>query len=250
MKQSTFFIFLVLTFLVSSSLQAQTAREIIDRANNKMQGASNKAEMQMRIVRPNWTREITMKSWVVGTEYSLVLIQAPARDKGAAFLKRKKELWNWQPTIDRVIKMPPSMMMQSWMGSDFTNDDLVRESSIVEDYTHRIVKDTTIGDYNAWKVELLPKEEAAVVWGRIEAYIDQSDYLQLLFKYYDEDDYLVNTMILSEVKNLGGRMIPSKLEMIPAENPEQKTVIIYKDMEFDMGNSEAFFSIQNMKRVR
>ncbi len=235
---------------IASGSMAQTAREIIDRANDKMQGESNAAEMVMKIVRPTWTREITMKSWARGTEYSLVLVTAPARDKGSAFLKRKNELWNWQPTIDRVIKMPPSMMMQSWMGSDFTNDDLVKESSVVDDYNHRIVEDTTIGEYQVWKIELIPKEDAAVVWGRIEAYIDKSDYLQLLFKYYDEDDYLINTMVLSDVKNLGGRMIPSKLEMIPAENPDQKTVIIYKSMEFDNNLPESFFSIQNMKRVR
>ncbi|MAE84642.1 MAG: outer membrane lipoprotein-sorting protein [Flammeovirgaceae bacterium] len=229
---------------------AQTAREIIDKADKRMQGESNTAEMQMKIVRPTWTREISMKSWAMGTEYSLVLITAPARDKGAAFLKREKELWNWQPTIDRVIKMPPSMMMQSWMGSDFTNDDLVKESSIVQDYDHEILKDTTIGEYKAWKILMTPKEEAAVVWGKIEAYIDQGDYLQLLFKYYDEDDYLINTMVLSEMKEMGGRVVPSRLEMIPAENPDQKTVIIYNSLEFDTGIKPDFFSIQNMKRVR
>lgn len=241
---------LIIMLLASVFANGQTAREIIDRANDKMQGTSNTAEMEMQIVRPSWTREMSMKSWVRGTDYSLVLITGPARDKGAAFLKRKRELWNWQPTIDRVIKMPPSMMMQSWMGSDFTNDDLVKESSIVEDYEHTIVEDTTLDGYDAWKIALIPKEEAAVVWGKIVAYIDKADYLQLFFKYYDEDGYLINTMRLSEVKNLGGRMIPSKLEMIPAENPEQKTVVIYKSMEFDTDVPESFFSIQNMKRIR
>jgi len=242
--------FWFLSVIFSVSAFGQTAKEIIDKANQKMQGESNTAEMEMKIVRPSWTREITMKSWTRGTKYSLVLILSPARDKGAAFLKREKELWNWQPTIDRVIKMPPSMMLQSWMGSDFTNDDLVKESSVVEDYTHEIIKDTTMNGYEAWKINLIPKEDAPVVWGKIEAYIDKSDYLQLLFKYYDEDGYLINTMVLSDVKDLGGRMIPSKMEMIPAEHPDQKTVIIYKAMEFNTDIPEAFFSIQSMKRVR
>lgn len=241
---------LIFSLFLTISANGQTATEIIDRANQNMQGESNRAEMEMQIVRPTWTREISMKSWSKGTEYSLVLITAPARDKGAAFLKRDKELWNWQPTINRVIKMPPSMMTQSWMGSDFTNDDLVKESSIVEDYDHELVKDTLIGGCQVWKIELTPKEDAAVVWGKIEAYIEKDVYLQLLFKYYDEDGFLINTMILSDIKEMGGRMIPARMEMIPAENPSQKTVIIYHDIQFDLGFDESFFSIQKMKNVR
>ncbi|WP_421878118.1 outer membrane lipoprotein-sorting protein [Marinoscillum sp.] len=246
MRRLFFCLLAVMTF----QLSAQTATEIIQKANDKMQGESNFAVMEMQIVRPTWTREISMKSWARGTDYSLVLITAPARDKGAAFLKRDKELWNWQPTIDRVIKMPPSMMMQSWMGSDFTNDDLVKESSIVEDYTHELMKDTTIRGYEAWKIVMTPKEEAAVVWGKIEAYIDQKDFLQLLFKYYDEDGYLINTMVLSDMKEMDGRVVPTRMEMIPAENPDQKTVVIYNSLEFNTDIKPEFFSIQNMKRIR
>ena len=240
----------MLLVVLSVPTFGQTAEEIIKKANDKMTGESNSSEMVMKIIRPDWTREIEIKSWAKGTEKSLVLITAPARDNGTAFLKREKELWNWQPTINRVIKMPPSMMMQSWMGSDFTNDDLVRESSIVEDYKHELLKDTVIQGRNAWKIALIPKENAPVVWGKIEAYIEKTDYLQLLFKYYDEDGYLVNTMVLSDIKNIGGRVIPTKMEMIPAENPDQKTMIIYENMQFDISIDDAFFSIQNMKRVR
>ncbi len=240
----------ILLMVLSVPTFGQTAEEIIKKANDKMTGESNSSEMVMKIIRPDWTREIEIKSWAKGTEKSLVLITAPARDDGTAFLKRDKELWNWQPTINRVIKMPPSMMMQSWMGSDFTNDDLVRESSIVEDYEHELLKDTVIQGRNAWKIALIPKENAPVVWGKIEAYIEKTDYLQLLFKYYDEDGYLVNTMVLSDIKNIGGRVIPTKMEMIPAENPDQKTMIIYKNMQFEISIDDAFFSIQNMKRVR
>ena len=240
----------MLLVVLSVPTFGQTAEEIIKKANDKMTGESNSSEMVMKIIRPDWTREIEIKSWAKGTEKSLVLITAPARDNGTAFLKREKELWNWQPTINRVIKMPPSMMMQSWMGSDFTNDDLVRESSIVEDYKHELLKDTVIQGRSAWKIALIPKENAPVVWGKIEAYIEKTDYLQLLFKYYDEDGYLVNTMVLSDIKNIGGRVIPTKMEMIPAENPDQKTMIIYENMQFDISIDDAFFSIQNMKRVR
>lgn len=230
--------------------QAQTANEIIQRVDEKMRGTSNKSEMKMTIVRPDWKREVTMKGWSLGTEYSLILITGPARDKGQAFLKRDNEMWNWQPSIDRVVKLPPSMMLQSWMGSDFTNDDLVKESSIVNDYTHSLGKDSVIDGSSVYKVVLTPKPDAPVVWGKIVCYVEKKEYNQLLVKYFDEDDYLVNTMVLSDIRDMGGRILPTKLEMIPADNPKQKTVIEYLNQEFNIGLKEDFFSMQNMKRVR
>lgn len=227
-----------------------TALEIIEKADEKMRGTSNRSEMTMEIIRPEWSRKVKMKGWARGTKFSLILITAPARDKGMSTLKRDKEIWNWQPSIDRVVKLPPSMMMQSWMGSDFTNDDLVKESSIVHDYTHQLLGDTTIYERETYKIQLIPKENAAVVWGEIHAYITKEEYIELLIKYFDEDGYLINTMILSDIREVGGRTIPTILEMIPAENPKNKTVITYQDIEFDVDIKESYFSIQNMKRVR
>jgi len=236
--------------LITSFLYAQDASEIIKKVDQKMRGNSSSSNMTMKIVRPDWSREISMKGWSMGTDFSLILITAPARDQGTAFLKRDKELWNWQPTIDRVIKLPPSMMTQSWMGSDFTNDDLVKESSIVNDYNHFIRGDSTITGRDAWKIELIPKEGAPVVWGRILIYVSKDDDIELLIKYYDEDDFLINTMILSDIREMGGRVIPARLDMIPAENPEHRTVIHYNDIQFDIGISEDFFSIKKMKLIR
>ncbi len=229
---------------------AQTATEIIQRVDDKMRGTSNKSEMKMTIVRPDWKREVTMKGWSLGTEYSLILITGPARDKGQAFLKRDNEMWNWQPSIDRVVKLPPSMMLQSWMGSDFTNDDLVKESSIVNDYTHSLEKDSIINGASVYKIVLTPKPNAPVVWGKVVCYVEKKEYNQLLVKYYDEDNYLVNTMVLSEIREMGGRLLPTKLEMIPHDNPKQRTIIEYLNQEFNIGLKESFFSMQNMKRVR
>lgn len=236
--------------LVSFTVNAQSAKEIIKMVDDKMQGESNKAEMRMTIVRPDWKREITMKSWAKGRDMSLILITGPARDKGTSTLKRKKELWNWQPSIDRTIKLPPSMMLQSWMGSDFTNDDLVRESSIVNDYTHELGEDTVVNNYDCYKIIMTPKPDAPVVWGKLVVYVEKVELNQLLVYYYDEDAFLVNTMKLSEVKNMDGRNIPTRMEMIPAEEPENMTVIEYLVMDFDIDISDNFFSIQNMKRVR
>ena len=169
------------------TIKAQTATEVITKADAKMQGKTNRGMMIMTIIRPKWTREISMKVWAKGVDYSMVLITEPSRDKGTGTLKRERELWSWQPSIDRIIKMPPSMMMQSWMGSDFTNDDLVNQSSMVVDYSHEFISDTIIGNYDCWKIAMYPKEDAAVVWGKLEAYISKNDYFQLMIKYFDED---------------------------------------------------------------
>lgn len=243
-------IIVIIFILINFAAAGQTATEIIEKADDKMQGKSNKSEMKMTIVRPDWKREVTMKAWALGREYSLILITGPARDKGQAFLKRKNEMWNWQPSIDRVVKLPPSMMLQSWMGSDFTNDDLVRESSVVEDYTHALGPDSLIDGLPVYRIILTPKPAAPVVWGRIVAFIDKKEFNQHLVRYYDEDGILVNTLTLSDIRNIGGRILPTRMEMVPSENPRQKTVIEYQNLEFDIGIKEDFFSMQNMKRVR
>ncbi|HAS40959.1 MAG TPA: outer membrane lipoprotein-sorting protein [Microscillaceae bacterium] len=233
-----------------TSLQAQNATEIVKKANEKLQGKTSQGVMTMTIIRPKWRRTVEMKSWAKGDDYSLILIKKPARDQGSGYLKRTREMWNWLPKVGRVVKMPPSMMNQSWMGSDFTNDDLVRQSSIVNDYTHKILGTETIEGRSCYKILLTPKPNAPVVWGKVEIWISKKDFLQLQSKMYDEDGYLVNTMRGSKIKNLGGRTIPSKMEMIPADKPNQKTVLEYKSMVFDKPIGNGFFSVQNLKRVR
>lgn len=215
-----------------------------------MRGKTSAGEMKMKIIRPSWSREITMKSWTKGETLALILITGPARDKGTAFLKRNKEIWNWQPSIDRVIKLPPSMMMQSWMGSDFTNDDLVQESSVIKDYTHRLIGAEKIADRDCYKIELSPKEEAAVVWGKVICWIDKKDFIEMKVECYDEDGYLVNTLYGKQIKPLGGKILASILEVVPADEPGHKTIIEYLHLEFDQTIDDNFFSQQNMKRVK
>ncbi|MFT5764662.1 MAG: outer membrane lipoprotein-sorting protein [Saprospiraceae bacterium] len=227
-----------------------TGKEILQKADEKVRGKTSQAEIKMTIVRPKYTREVVMKSWSSTDDYSLILVTSPARDKGTAFLKREKEMWNWQPTIDRVIKMPPSMMTQSWMGSDFTNDDLVRESSIVKDYTSAILESEVIEGYDCYKIRLIPKPEAPVVWGKVITWISKEEYMQLKTEFYDEDDYLVNTMKGKNIKEIGGKLLPAVLEVIPADEEGNKTMIEYLSLDFDKPIEASFFSIQNMKRVR
>lgn len=244
---------MLLTMLFAGLAYTQsdlTAKEIVEKADQKLRGESSYAEIKMTIVRPTWTREVTMKSWSLGNEYSLILITAPPRDKGTAFLKRGNEIWNWQPTIDRTIKMPPSMMSQSWMGSDFTNDDLVRESSTVTDYNHKKIGSETINSRECYKLELTPKEGAPVVWGKVLLWIDKKEFMQMKVEFYDEDDFLVNTMYGKNVKTLGGKTLPGTMEVIPADKPDQKTVLEYLELQFDIKVNESFFSIANMKKIK
>lgn len=230
--------------------ETQDAKDIVEKSDKHLRGNTSYAEMTMKIVRPDWSREISLKSWSKGRDLALILITAPARDKGAAFLKRGNEVWNWMPSIERVIKIPPSMMSQSWMGSDFTNDDLVKESSIVEDYTHKLVGDSTILGRECYKIELIPKPDAPVVWGKILLWIAKTDYLQLRIEFYDEDGKLMNIMEMSKVQMMGDRLIPTHMEMIPADEPNHKTILEYQAVEFDKPIDDSFFSEQNMKRVR
>ena len=241
----------IITFLLAPTLSTngQEALEIIKKVDQKQRGDYSEQEMKMTIQRPEWERSISLKSWSKGTKFSLILITAPAKEKGQVFLKRDNEMWNWVPSIERMIKIPPSMMMQSWMGSDFTNDDLVRESSIVNDYHHQLVGEEEIDGAICWKLQLKPKEDAPVVWGKIIAWIDK-DYNQRKVEYYDEDEYLVNIMNLKNIKMMDDREIPTRWEMIPADEEGNMTLIELIDAKFDKPIPESYFSQQNMKRVR
>jgi outer membrane lipoprotein-sorting protein len=232
-----------------SYAQAQSAQEIVQKSLDLVQGASSSATFRMAIVRPAWTRELKIKSWSLGTDYGLILVVDPARDKGTAFLKRGNELWNWQPRIERSIKMPPSMMLQSWMGSDFTNDDLVRQSSIVEDYTHRLLREESIDGRSCYVIELVPRPGAPVVWGKVLAWITKTGFMTLKNEFYDEDGQLVNTMTGSQIRRMGDRDLPTMLEVTPADEEGHKTIITYESLQFDIPINDAFFSIQNMKSV-
>lgn len=242
---------IALTFLsLASTAQTADIKEIVKKADEKLRGTSSIGEVTMTIQRPSWERTLSMKNWTLGTEYSLILITAPAKEKGQVFLKRESEMWNWLPSIDRMIKIPPSMMMQSWMGSDFTNDDLVKESSIVKDYTHKLVGQETIENYPCYKVELIPLEDAPVVWGKVYMWISQDEFLWLKAEFFDEDGFLVNTEILTDVKKMDDRIIPTRMEMIPADKEGHKTIMTFDNIDFEVPIKDSFFSIQNMKRIR
>lgn len=245
---------LILIFLsgnIHAFSQENTATEIVRKADEKFNGEkSGMSVMEMNVVRPAWERTIEFKNWSLGRENALTLITAPARDKGQTFLKKGQEMWNWNPSINRLIKLPPSMMSQGWMGSDYTNDDILKESSAVNDYTHSIEGEEALGERLCYRIRLTAKPEAPVVWGHQIWWIDKKDLLILKTELYDEDGYLVRTELGSEIKAMDGRMIPTLLELIPAGEKGNKTIVRIKDIRFNVPLSESFFSQQNMRRVR
>lgn len=236
-------------FLAPLLLATETGLDVVTKMDQKLKGKSSKVESKITIVRPTYSKEMTMVSWTKGKDYSMTYIISPKRDQGSTFLNRKKEVWSYTPSIERIIKLPPSMMSQNWMGTDFTNDDLVKQSSIVSDYTHKIVGSETLEGYDCYKIAMTPKETAAVVWGKVLIWVDKTEYMQMKSEYYDEDGYLVNTLVGKSPKDFDGKLLPSIMEMIPADKPGNKTIMTTVSMKFDIPVDESFFTNRNMKSV-
>jgi outer membrane lipoprotein-sorting protein len=229
--------------------QNEDAREILQKAEDNMRGDASYTELTMLMERPRSKREISMKSWSLGEDYSLILITAPARDKGTAYLKREKEIWNYFPGIDRTLKMPPSMMSQSWMGSDFTNDDLVRGTSTVDDYSHTLLRTDIIDEHECFVLELIPKPDAPIVYDKVIYWVSKTYYLPVKVENYDEFGELASTLRFRDIKNMGGRIIPAIMEMVPATKSGHKTVITTIKADFKINLNENWFSLQNLTNV-
>jgi outer membrane lipoprotein-sorting protein len=243
---------LVLDILSIFSVGAQnpTATEIVEKADNLLHGECSYAEMEMQIIRPSWSRILRFNAWTKGDDYSLIYITFPQREKGQRFLKRSREMWNYVPAIDQMIKIPPGMMMQSWMGSDLTNNDLVNAASIVKDYDHKILRKETLRDRECYVIEMIPHKEAQVVWRKVITWISTTDFLNLRNEYYDEAYKLVNEEILDEIEDVGDRTIPTRYTVIPANEEGHQTIIKFEKINIGAEIEESFFSIQNMKRMR
>ena len=215
-----------------------------------MRGNTMSGVMSIKTVRPTWSREMRIHIWLKGNDYAMILVKSPDKDKGITYLKRRKEVWNWMPVLEKTIKLPPSMMAQSWMGTDYSNDYLVKQSSLTLDFDNAVEKDSTIDSHLCWKVILTPKENAAVVWGKVILFIDKKNYLQLRNEYYDEDGTLLNIVSTSKIQRMGGRLIPTVFEMVPTDKAGNKTIITYESVEFDRGLEDAFFTTTSMKQLR
>jgi outer membrane lipoprotein-sorting protein len=227
---------------------AVDATAIVDRVDRLLRGDSSEGELTMAVVTRRWTRTLTMTVWSEGTDKALIKVTAPPKEAGTATLKAGSEIWNYLPKIDRTIRVPTSMMMASWMGSHFTNDDLVKESQLVRDY------DITLGFAGArdgvevWEFALAPRPAAAVVWGRIVLEVRQRDLMPTWAKYYGDDGALKRTVTFSEYRTMGERLVPSRVAVTPADKLDESTVITYKRLAFDVRLPEDTFSLGALKR--
>lgn len=236
--------------LAAPPIHAQTAREIIDRVDRLLRGESSRGRVTMEITTEHWSRSLEMEVWSLGVDHSLVRVEAPAREAGTATLKAGQEVWNYLPRVDRTIKVPPSLMMGSWMGSHFTNDDLVKESRIVDDYDFEIAFEGEREGVDVWEFVLTPHPEAPVVWGRVEEQVRKADLMPTWIRYYDDDGKLVRTMTFSGYQTMGGRLVPATMLVIPADKPDELTSLTYHELEFDIALDESFFSLRNLRSRR
>lgn len=233
--------------VMPAMLRAQSARDIVEHVDRMTRGASSRAEMVMEVVTTHWSRSLELKVWSLGTDYALVRVLSPRKEAGTATLMVKNEVWNYLPRVDRTIKVPPSLMMGSWMGSHLTNDDLVKESQLITDYD---IRTAFTGDRNGvpvWEFRLTPKPDAAVVWGRIVMQVRRGDSLPVWMKYFDDQGTLARTIRFSEYRVFDGRRIPARFTVEPADKPHEHTTLRYESLSFDVGLTPAFFSLRNLR---
>ncbi len=244
-KFSLTFCTILLTALITI---AQTAEDIIKKSEDLIKGKSAHGVIEMTIETEDYTRTLKMESWWEGNEKALIVIQSPKKEEGNKTLKIGNEMWNYLKNTETTIKIPPSMMLQSWNGSDFTNDDLVRESNLSKDYNQKIVGEEKVEGAMCWKILLEPKPDAPVVWGKLYYWVRQKDNLPAVIEYYDEKGKLIRYLSYSDIKKFGDRMMPSTWTMHNEVEKDRSTTINIISMQFDINISPRKFSFQELER--
>ncbi len=222
-------------------------RDIIDKVDRIMRGDSSYGVAEMVISTKRWERSKTIEIWSEGTEKALIRILKPRKEAGVATLKIDTDIWNYLPKISRTIRIPSSMMMASWMGSHFTNDDLVKESRLVDDYTIKVTFEGLREGAEIWEFSLTPHPDAPVVWGAIEFVIRKRDLMPVKANYYDEKGSLKRTVTYSEYKKMGDRLVPAVMKLVPADKPEEFTQITYTKLAFNMKHPSDTFSLASLR---
>ena len=238
----------VVTPAVAADSDVALIEELLKATDDMARGESSYAVIEMHVKTDRYERTMVMEAWSEGTEKTLIRIKEPAKDAGISTLKVDDNMWNYLPNIERTIKIPPSMMLQPWMGSDFTNDDLVKQSSAVDDYTHRVLRTEVLNGAASYVIESIPKPDAAVVWGKILYWIRQADTIPLKQYYYNERNELVRVLTFSDVGPMGGRTIPTKWEMRPVNDPGHATVIVVKAARYDQPIDDERFTQRNLQK--
>ena len=239
-------------FLLSSSgmgVEAQDAQAIVQASFDYWRGKASVGTVAMIIHRPDWERHMTIKAWTKGQSDSIVVVTAPAKDKGNGTLKKGKEMWIYNPKVNRVIKVPPSMMSQAWMGSDFSNDDLAKSDSILDDYTHTLIDTEAHEGKKVYVIKSMPKPTAPVVWGMQRLKV-REDHILLQEEFYDEDLELVKAMTGSQIQMIDDRLFPKVWRMQKADVEDEYTELIYQELEFSDDLPDNLFTLTNLRNPR
>ena len=249
---------LLLISLVFFSLSAQPmaaqaetldAKNLIRAAMNHWRGLTSFSDMTLTVHRRDWQREMSMLAWTKGEKTSLVRVVEPRRDAGNGSLIKDQNMWSYSPKINRIIKIPSSMMNQSWMGSDFSNKDISKSTDIIEQYDHRLIKTESIEGLLYYSIESIPHEDAAIVWGR-EVLVVREDFVMIRHEFWDQDDILVKTMNALEVAPMGGRNLATRLRMSRADKPDEWTEIIINRIDFDVALADSLFTQSSLRNPR
>lgn len=241
----------VLALMLSFSLPAQDidAKTLIRKAMEHWRGVTSHSDMTMTIHRPNWERTMSMQAWSEGEKLSLVRVTEPKKDAGNGTLLNDTNMWTYTPKINRIIKVPSSMMAQSWMGSDFSNRDISKSTDIIDQYDHELTAREEIDGHTHYTITSIPHEDAAVVWGK-EVLVVRDDYVLIRQEYWDQDDVLVKTMVAGEIVEMGGRPVARTLRMGEVEEPDEWTEMITNDIAFDIDVPANTFTLSNLRNPR
>jgi outer membrane lipoprotein-sorting protein len=222
------------------------ASDIVRRIDALYRSDSSKALVEMEIITPHWQRTLKMRAWSLGMNRTFIRILEPKKEEGIATLRIGNEMWNYLPKVNKVMKIPPSMMMSSWMGSDFTNDDLVKEFTFFESYHFELTSPESPEEGLVY-VKCVPKEGLPIVWGHVVIAARRADDMPVWQRFYDEKGNLVREMLYKEVESFGSRRIPSVMELIPKTKEGQKTILRYIEASFDIGLDPDIFTLRNLR---
>ena len=240
--------FVMLPVRAAHAEKKLTAKQILDRVDDLYRGKSAHGKMTMAIKTEHWQRELKIEFWSRGKDRSLARILSPKKEKGTATLRSGNNIWNYLPKVKRVIKVPSSMMGASWMGSHFTNDDLVKESRMADDYTFKVTFEGKREGRRIVEITCTPRRDAAVVWGRVVVEVTAKNHIPVRMLYYDEDLKLARTMIFSKVKTIAGRKIPTVAKMVPSRKKGEYTELRYHALELDIDVPKRLFTLRSLKR--
>ena len=244
------FTVLIACFFTPLALSADMdPRDLIQQAMDHWRGTSSYSEMTMTIHRPDWHRSMSMRSWTQGDKTSLVRVTEPKKDAGNGTLLKDNNMWTFAPRVNRIIKVPSSMMSQSWMGSDFSNKDISKSTDIIDQYDHRLLETRQQDAHSVYVIESVPHEDAAVVWGK-EVLTIRDDHVLMEQQFWDQDGILVKTMKAMEIKQLGGRTVASIIRMGKQDAPDEWTEMSVQDIEFDAQHPDSLFTLSNLRNPR